>query len=462
MRNESKLKSSFRDPCGYLLRHNGILYREILSKGSNDYQALKNSGLYDSLVEKNFLVPHSEVNPPFDVTPDHFKTLKPYEINFISYPYEWCFSQLKDTALLILQTMIFALDHGMILKDASAYNVQFQFGKPIFIDTLSFAKYEEGMIWPAYRQFCQHFLAPLALMCKCDVRLSGLLANNIDGIPLDLASTLLPVKTWLHFSLLLHIHMHARSQRKYADQANMKLINKREKVSKKSLIGLLDSLETLIKGLKWEPHGTEWSDYYYDTNYSDTALSEKKHIVRVFIEKCRGNTIWDLGANTGLFSLIAAETGANVISFDIDPGAVEKNYLQVKDNGIKNVLPLLQDLNNPSKNIGWSLQERDSLINRGPADICLVLALIHHLAISNNVPLIEVAEFLQKIAKMVIIEFVPKEDSQVKRLLATREDIFPNYNKFFFEEAFSQYFKIVAFQQVNKTNRIIYLMENLK
>ena len=455
-------KSSFRDPCGYLLRHEDILYREILSKCAVDYQTLMSSGLYDSLVEKEMLVPHSEIDPPFDVAPDHFKTIKPFEINFISYPYEWCFSQLKDAALLTLRTMMISLDHGMILKDASAYNVQFHHGKPIFIDTLSFTKYEEGTIWPAYRQFCQHFLAPLALMSKCDVRLSSLLSNNVDGIPLDLASTLLSLKTWLNFSLLLHIHMHARSQRKYAAKTDLPDIKKSKNVSKKSLRGILDSLETIIKKLNWKPYKTEWSDYYTDTNYSDTALLEKKKVVRLFIDKCHGDQIWDLGANTGMFSLIAAETGANVISFDIDPGAVEKNYLQVRDKGFKNVLPLLQDLNNPSTDIGWALQERDSLINRGPVDICLVLALVHHLAISNNVPLKEVARFLQKIAKFVIIEFVPKEDSQVKRLLATREDIFPNYNQKCFEEELSQYFNIVAWQQLNETNRIIYLMETLK
>jgi len=454
-------KSSFRDPCGFLLRHEDILYREILSKGAPDYQRLMTSRLYNSLVESEMLVAHSEIAPPFDVSPDHFKTIKPYEIDFISYPYEWSFSQLRDAALLTLKITTTSLDHGMILKDASAYNVQFHHGKPIFIDTLSFTHYKEGAIWPAYRQFCQHFLAPLALMSKCDVRLSGLLSNNIDGIPLDLASTLLPFKTLLDFSLFLHIHMHARSQRKYADKNDLPDI-KKNNVSNKSLRGLLDSLETAINKLNWKPIGTEWSDYYLDTNYSETALAEKRKAVQLFIDKCHAEQIWDLGANTGMFSLVAAQTGANVISFDIDPGAVEKHYLHAREKGIRNVLPLLQDLNNPSTNIGWALQERNSLIKRGPADICLVLALIHHLAISNNVPLIEVARFLQQIAKMIIIEFVPKEDSQVKRLLATREDIFPNYTQKCFEEAFSQCFKIVARQQLNESNRSIYLMEAIQ
>jgi len=454
-------KSSFRDPCGFLLRSDNILYREILTKCAADYRTLMDSGLYASLVEKELLVPHSEIEPPFDVTREHYKTIKPLEIDFISYPYEWCFSQLKDAAILTLKIMAVALEHGMILKDASAYNVQFHHGRPIFIDTLSFTKYDEGTIWPAYRQFCQHFLGPLALMSKCDERLISLMANNIDGIPLDLTSTLLPLKTWLDFSLLIHIHLHARSQRKYAARADLSDI-KRNPVSKKSLMGLLDSLEAGIKKFHWKPGGTEWSDYYSDTNYSRTALEEKKRIVRSFIHRCAGKQIWDLGANTGMFSLVAAETGSPVISFDIDPGAVEKNYLQVKAKELKNILPLLQNLHNPSADIGWALQERDSLINRGPVDICLVLALIHHLAISNNVPLIDISGFLQKISRRLIIEFVPKEDSQVKRLLATREDIFPDYNQECFEEAFSHHFKISARQHLAESDRTIYLMEILK
>jgi ribosomal protein L11 methylase PrmA len=438
-----------------------MLYREVLSKCADDYQALMTSRLYDSLVEREMLIPHREIEPPFDVGPDHFKTIKPFEIDFISYPFEWCFSQFKDAALLTLKIMMDSIDHGMILKDASAYNVQFHHGKPIFIDTLSFAQYEEGTIWPAYRQFCQHFLAPLALMSKCDERLSSLMVNNIDGIPLDLVSSLLPLGTWLNFSLFIHIHMHAKSQRKYADKTDVPNI-KRGKVSKKSLRGLLDSLETAIKKLSWEPQGTEWGDYYIDTNYSATALSEKKKAVQIMIDKCQAEQIWDIGANTGMFSQLAADTGANIISFDIDPGAVEKHYLHVREKGVHNVTPLLQDLNNPSANIGWALQERDSLIKRGPADLCLVLALIHHLAISNNVPLTKIAQFLQQIAKAVIIEFVPKDDSQVKRLLSTREDIFPKYNQKIFEETFSQFFKIVSCEQLKETQRVIYLMKTLK
>ena len=461
MSQNKRDSASFRDPNGFLFWRDGVLFRQVNQRYKDNYSFLMNSGLYQNLVDGGLLIPHEEVSTePFD--PENiFRVICPERIPFITYPYEWSFGQLKDAALTTLAIQKQALTYEMSLKDSSAYNIQFWRGKPILIDTLSFEKYEVGKPWVAYRQFCQHFLAPLALMSYRDVRLSQLLRSHIDGIPLDLTSKLLPFRTRFNFHLLTHIHFHAVAQKRYAGK-KVDLDSPRQEVTKTGILGILSSLESIVRKLYWNPDGTTWADYDSTHNYSDISIKHKKQIITTYLEKVTPNTVWDLGANTGMFSMIAAETGASVISFDIDPGAVEKNYLQVRNKGLKNVLPLLQDLNNPSTDIGWALQERDSLINRGPVDICLVLALVHHLAISNNVPLKEVARFLQKIAKFIIIEFVPKEDSQVKRLLATREDIFPNYNQNCFEDEFSQYFRIVAWQQLNETNRIIYLMENLK
>ena len=144
--------------------------------------------------------------------------MQPEIIPFISYAYEWSFSQLQDAALATLAIEKKALEHGMSLKDASAYNIQFRGSRPVLIDTLSFERYREGEPWVAYRQFCQHFLAPLALMSHTDVRLGQLLRVYIDGVPLDLASRLLPGKTKLSLGLATHIHLHAQAQRKYADK----------------------------------------------------------------------------------------------------------------------------------------------------------------------------------------------------------------------------------------------------
>jgi hypothetical protein len=450
--------SSFRDPDGFIFSYNGKLYRCINFSYQQNYEHLIQSGLYDRLVENELLIPHKEVQiPNIETTINYYKILEPEVIPFISYPYEWSFSQLKDAALVTLQIQKMALQYGMCLKDASAYNIQFRHGKPILIDILSFEKYQEGKPWVAYKQFCEHFLVPLALMAYKDIRLNQLLKIYIDGIPLNLATKLLPFRSWLRFSLLLHIHLHARSQ-KYLLNKNIN-VDKRT-FSKKSLLSLIDSLESAISKLKWEPEKTEWSEYYKDTNYSQEAMFHKKKLVDDYIEEVKPNTVWDLGANIGIFSRIASNKGIYTVSFDSDPSVVEKSYLQVKNYKERNILPLCVDLTNPSPSIGWSNKERLSLIERGPCDLALMLGLIHHIAISNNVPLIQIADFLSQICRYLIIEFVPKDDSQVQKLLRFRKDIFQDYDERNFEIAFLNYFSILKREKIVDSKRTIYLMKN--
>ena len=451
----NKLNASFRDPAGFIFTSSqGEILRQINQIGAEEFDLMHSSGLYDTLVKKKFLIPHQEVD---NVYADAYKTIKPERLPFISYPYEWSFGQLKDAALLTLYIQKAALKKGMSLKDSSAYNVQFVSGKPVFIDTLSFEVYEEGKPWVAYKQFCQHFLAPIALASMTDIRTLDLLSSNIDGIPLDLASALLPRKSKFKFSLATHIHWHAKTQQKYAGKQTNQKAGKG--VSKMAILGLIDNLVNAVKSLKWNPKGTEWGEYYTFTNYSDSSFDEKKSLVAAYIEEAKPSTVWDLGANDGTFSSIAALKGIETVAFDIDPIAVEKNYRRVKQDNIP-MLPLQLDLTNPSTGIGWAHEERDSLEQRGKADVVMALAIIHHIAISNNVPLEKVADYLSRLGNHVIIEFVPKEDSQVKILLATREDIFVSYHIEGFEKAFTQYFDIVKKQQVGDSLRTLYLLKS--
>lgn len=401
---------------------------------------------------------HREVSLPGPIPELAYRVVEPEQIPFISYPYEWCFSQLKDAALLILAVEKNALEYGMTLMDASAYNVQFLRGGPIWIDTLSFEIYQEGATWTAYQQFCQHFLAPLALMAYCDVRLNQLLRIHIDGVPLDLASRLLPLRTRLDFGLLSHIHLHAAAQKRYAGK-ELSIRVSSAKVSPMALRGLLESLETTIRNLTWKSGGSEWADYYDATNYSQAAMDSKAQIVDGFLQTIRPERVLDLGANTGLFSRIAAARGAFTISADIDPGAVERNYLEAKRKKEQNLLPLLLDLTNPSPALGWDNRERDSFYQRRPAETILALALVHHLAISNNLPLGYLAEFFSQLGHWLIIEFVPKEDSQVQRLLRYRRDIFDEYHVEGFEAAFRAHFTLREKQVIPGTQRILYRYE---
>ncbi len=450
------LAASFRDPSGFLFRYEGKLYRQINKVYAADYLLLNESGLYDRLVEKGLLIPHTEAHEELAQTGDAHCIIQPELVPFISYPYEWSFSQLKDAALATLRIQKIALKKGMTLKDASAYNIQFHKGKPVLIDTLSFTAYEEGQPWVAYRQFCQHFLAPLALMALRDVRLGSLLRTGIDGIPLDLAASLLPMRTKLNPGLLMHLHAHSASQKKHEDERKSA---KGTKVSKQALLGIIDSLRGAVRKLEWKPAGTEWGAYYSDTNYSDQSLALKRELVKKLLNQTDATSAWDLGANNGFFSRVASEKGLPTVAFDIDPTAVEMNWREVKEKGEQDILPLLMDLTNPSPDLGWDHAERTSFLGRGPADIVFALALIHHLSISNNVPLPLLASFFARAGRWLIIEFVPKTDSQVKRLLATREDVFPNYTKEGFEAAFGEVFEIAAAEAIEGSERTLYLMK---
>ncbi len=457
-RQRGQLSASFRDPSGFLFSRGGVLYRQVNRKYEQEYARLMESGLYEKLVKAGLLIPHVEVHQEPAAPDSAHKIIQPERVPFISYPYEWSFGQLKDAALATLSIQRRALKVGMSLKDASAYNIQFVRGKPTLIDTLSFEIYKEGQPWVAYRQFCQHFLAPLALMALKDVRLNQLMRVYIDGVPLDLASELLPSKTRFNFGLLTNIHLHAGAQKKYSG-AEVK--SRAGTMSKQAMTGLIDSLDSAIRKLDWKPGGTEWGNYYDITNYSDAAFEHKKQLVGEWSARVKPALVWDLGANNGVFSRVAGETGAYVVSSDIDPTAVEQNYRQVKSAKEENLLPLLLDLTNPSPSIGWANEERDSFGGRGPADMVLALALIHHLAISNNVPLPQVADFFAKTGKWLVIEFVPKSDSQVQKLLVSREDIFPTYTREGFEAAFQQRFKICEAVHVRESERVLYLMESL-
>jgi ribosomal protein L11 methylase PrmA len=457
-RPERKLAASFRDPSGFLFwGKDGRLFRQINTLYQEPYEQLMSSGLYQALVGKRLLIPHQEVEEEAAEPEKAYKVIEPEPVAFISYPYEWSFSQLKDAALTTLAVQRRAMDFDMSLKDASAFNIQFHQGRPILIDTLSFEPYQEGQPWVAYRQFCQHFLAPLVLMAGRDVRLGQLFKNYIDGIPLDLASQLLPWRSRLSFGLLSHIHLHASAQKRYAGR-NVKEQGAGRKMGRTSFLGIIDSLKSTVEKLEWEAGGTAWADYEDDNNYSEGAMAEKARLVEQFLGDASPEVVWDLGANTGRFSRIASQQGIETISFDMDPAAVERNYLRMRQEKDSHLLPLLLDLTNPTPAIGWRNVERESLVSRGGADTVLALALIHHLAITNNLPLAQIADFLAALSRTLIIEFVPKEDSQVQKLLAAREDIFPDYNRQGFEAAFSAVFQIEKTADIPDSLRTLYLM----
>lgn len=449
---------SFRDPAGRLHERDGVLLRTVAPAFAAAFDAVRSSGLYDRLIADGLLVAHEELDPAVAPEPAH-ALLRPERIPFVSYPYEWSPAQLRAAALLTLRVQEVALDHGAVLRDASAYNVQFVGTRPVFIDTLSFAPRGEDEPWVAHGQFCRHFVAPLALQTYVDHRLVDLLRTNIDGVPLDLAAGMLPLRTRLRPGLLTHLHAHARAQS--TRRADTSTERRSVRFSDRAIRGLVEGLRGTVDHLTWDPASTVWADYYAEADHYDTAsMAAKAEVVERMVREVGPTTVWDLGANTGRFSRIAAGCGATTIAMDVDHGAVEAAYhaLVADPPGPGSVLPLRYDLANPSPGIGWATTERMSLAQRGPADLLLALALVHHLAIGNNVPLDHVADHLAELGRHLVIEWVPKHDPMVEVLLATREDVFADYDDQGFRDAFARRFEFVAEQAVAGTDRVLHLL----
>jgi hypothetical protein len=357
-----------------------------------------------------------------------------------------------------------ALARGAILKDASAYNVQFVGSKPIFIDLLSFDMWRSGQPWQAYQQFCKHFLAPLALIVSADLHCVYLLKLWVEGISLELASHLLPVKSYFSFALLWHIHLHARLLAKSHDGRSVAQKARSVRVSKDSLFSIAKSLKSAVESIQLSKEKTPWGKYYEDTNYTEAATKEKMRIVTFVAERLKGKLAIDLGANTGRYSQLLAPYFDLVLAPDGDVLAVEQHYLSLKAGKCTNILPLVLDLANPSPALGWACRERSSFKERCSADLLLSLALVHHLVITAGIPFEEIVKcFSELLAEggCALVEFIPKEDSQIQRMLAAREDVFKDYTEEHFKGAFSCKFSLVERFSVRESDRTLYLFKKL-
>lgn len=443
--------SSYRDPSGFVFTSNGKLYRQINKSFAKEYDQFITDGLYQQLVDMNLLIRHTEAAASLQEFEDCYKVIEPEFFPFVSFPYEWCFAMWKDAALVTLAIANEALQHEMIVKDASAYNVQWHGGKMKFIDTLSFIPFDQKP-WIAYRQFCEHFLAPLALMHYLQQPMQPLFYGYPDGIPLPFAKTLLPFRSRFHLHTFLNLHLNA----------SYKKINgtpQAHSFSKNKLLNILQSLEAAVLGYSYEKPSGTWSEYYTEASARDAYLHEKKQIVSSWIDQVKASAAIDLGANEGEFSLIAARAGIYTISADGDHYSVNQLYKKIVREGIINVHPVVIDLVVPSAAIGVNNMERSSFLTRAKVDLALALAVIHHLCIGHNIPFSMVVQMLVDLCDTLIIEFVPKEDPKVQLMLQHKADIYGWYNKENFLSAFSAAFTVLNEQQVGQSGRTILLMK---
>lgn len=455
MTNYQQHPASFRDPSGFIYKAEGILYRQVNQSYARSYDHLMRSGLYQQLVNRKQLIPHQEVEVDHHLSPARYKTLQPVEIPYISYPYEWSFEQLRDAALLTLQIMRTAIDHGMILKDATPFNIQFLAGRPVLIDTLSFERYNPSEPWVAYRQFCQCFLFPLYLEHYLKKDVQKILSVYIDGVPVDVTARLLPWKSNLNLGVWLHVYLQNTVQR-----GSRKPGGNTIQFQKKKLLDLLSHLDSILRRFPGErAYKTTWNNYYEDSILSQDYLQAKEAIFKQLIAALPVQSALDIGANDGYFSKILADRGIQVIASDVDGQCISRLYREVRKKHIPNLLPLLLDVSNPSPAIGFHNKERSAFFDRMQTDLVLALALVHHLVIGKNIPLSLLADWFRDIAPLLIIEFVPKQDEKVQQMLSSRQDVFEDYDQETFEHIFKRHFNIEARAAVTGTHRTLYLMK---
>jgi SAM-dependent methyltransferase len=453
----SRLPASFKDPSGFIFKSGGKFYRQVNNSYAGDYDRLMESGLYKELVEKKLLIPHQEATGfPF-VSEDGYKILLPDQLNFISYPYEWCFDELKDAALLTLRVLKISLKHGMILKDATPFNIQFQDGSPVFIDSLSFENYDQTEPWIAYRQFCECFFFPLLLENYRQMDVQKLLSVYLDGIPVKTVAKLLPFRSRFKMSIWLHVFLQNSVSSKNKAGASSGNVS----FSKQKLVNLIESLRGAIKSLKLNTAlQTTWNNYYDETILSKNYLEAKEKLFREMISGINIGRVLDAGCNDGYFSKILSETNPLVVAVDFDSHCVNRLYLEAKSGGIRPILAFCIDLTNPSPALGFNHKERSSFADRAKSELVTALALIHHLVLSKNIPLQDVAFMLAGLTKnFLIIEFVPITDEKSRQLIAQKNDYHKPYDPEAFEKSFIAYFEIENKQTVPDTERILYRMK---
>ena len=358
---------------------------------------------------------------------------------------------LKDASLLTLELMENALDEGLILKDGTPYNVQWRGAAPVFIDVGSFERLREGEPWFGYRQFCMQCLYPLMLQSYREVPYRPLLRGQLEGIAPEQMSNLLSLRDRFRRGVLTNVVLHARLERGHsqrsATEARQEL--KRAGFKPELIKANVGRLARLVRRLDWKPGRSEWSDYREISAYDEEELRDKEAFVESAIATTAPKLVWDLGANDGRFSRIAARGGAYVVAVDGDEVAVDRLYRELRGEGNERILALALDLVDSSPGMGWRGSERQRLEERGRPDLVLALALVHHLAIGANVPLAAVVDWLADLGAALVIEFPAREDPMVVRLLSRkREDAHPDYGLENFEALLARRFAVARREQL--------------
>ena len=449
---------SFRDPESRIFYSGDEVYRALSKDGLADFEALAATGLIDD--ERVVRTERAKDMASLQglLVHEPAAVLRHERIPFVSYPYEWTFSMLKDAALVQLDLLLAALAEDLVLKDSTPYNVQFRGARPVFVDIGSFERLREGEPWVGYRQFCMLYLYPLLLQSVKDVEFHPWLRGSIDGIrPRDMRSVM-SFRDRFRKGLFTNVFLHAKLEARYADRGGeVKSEMKRAGFKKELIVANVRKMRKLVGRLSWDPPEGVWVAYGERNSYTDDDAKRKDEFVREVSTSREWPLVWDIGANNGRYSRIAAEGAKTVLAIDADQGPVELLYRTLRDEGNEQILPLTMNLADPSPGLGWRGLERKAMPERGKPDLVLALALIHHVAISANVPVKEFLSWLASLGSALVIEFPTREDPMVKKLLAPKRDgLHPDYELGFFERCLNEAFEVDRSERLESGTRVLY------
>ena len=445
--------ASFRDPDGFVFSLDGTFYRRLTPSAHARLRAYQ--PFIAAAVERGLLLPFElEVETP-DAASAGGSLIRPERVELITYPHEWCFQQLKQAALTTLDVNILALEHGLTLKDASAFNIQAYNGRMVLIDHTSFEETEGQIPWRPYSQFCRHFVNPLVVASYRDLHAGSLFRLDLDGIQQQIANDLLPWRARFVPSIALHMFLHNRYIRR-SPEFEASGTQGPEQSGRGTQDSFLKHLRNFIAGLRPSKAASNWANYYSQTNYSDLTFEKKRELVVSCLAGRTLGTIWDVGANDGTFSRAIAPAASQVLALDLDHNAVNAGYRESQRTGQQSIAHLVYNVCNPTPALGFNNTERSTLEARSKPDAIIALAVIHHLSITNNVPLDQSADYFADRAGELVIEFVDREDSQVRRLLAQKNVGYDWYTEDLFQASFARRFELRSRQEIPGTQRCIY------
>jgi SAM-dependent methyltransferase len=457
--------SSFRDPASTVFYAHDLVLRGLTGDAVGDWEALAATSFFPKLVDQHKVVRTrvlDEGSPAVTAWQGRWPVVLEHErIPFVSYPYEWTFSMLQDAAVLHLEILLDALAEGMTMKDGYAFNVQWHGAQPVFVDIPSFERTGEGEPWAGYRQFCQTFLFPLLLQAYKDVPFQPWLRGQVDGIPPRDLRNLLSLRDLGRPGAFKHVYLHSMLDSKVtaasatqSTKAELKAAGFNQELTRATVQGLLK----VVTRLRWKRADSHWADYQQTSTYSNEERERKAEFVREALAGQDLKLVLDLGCNDGTYARIASAQADYVVAADSDEFTIDSLYRALRQEGNRNILPLVTNLVDPSPGLGWRGRERAPFFERARPDAVLCLALVHHLAITSNIPLVQIVDWLHALGGRLVVEFVDPSDPQAVRLRNNKpQGMFADYRREVFEELLEKRFSVDRREELSSSSRTLYL-----